>query len=99
MGKQPLRWLNMQNLTNRLLYFLGDFYGYIIILVTSIVSGIIIIWVIHKNSKLHTNILLAITTATMSLVMFFISAEAYFRYIYEASDGIGFLKIAQKWHA
>ena len=88
----------MHQLTSRLLYFLGDFYGYIIVSTITVVTGLVIIWKLHKNTQRHINILLAITTGAMALVMFFIPAEAYFRYVYEASDGIGFLKIARKWH-
>lgn len=43
-----------------------------------------------------------ITAAFLATVLFFCLnltlAEAYFRFIYDSSDGLGFLKVNQKWH-
>lgn len=88
----------MYQLSNRLLYFLSDFYIYVIILLVTVIIGILFVWKLHKNPQKHTNMLLTLIAGIIASITVFVIAEAYFRYIYEASDGIGFLKIAQKWH-
>lgn len=40
----------------------------------------------------------AILAAIFAFFLNFTLAEAYFRFIYDSSDGLGFLKVNQKWH-
>lgn len=77
---------------NRLFYFLQDFSAYLLLL---LVTGVIAVVAIYRKPS---NLMVCFVATIMSVVVIFIVAEAYFRYAYEASDGIGFLKIAQKWH-
>lgn len=77
---------------SRLIYFLSDFKFYLLLLL--IVSLLSFSIILVRRSKL-TLLLLAIS---YSLLAGFILGEAYFRYIYDQSDGLGFLKVNQKWH-
>lgn len=91
------------NLLSRLGYFLNDFKYYIyIILGAALIAGItnLLLWRFAKKklSAKTINIFVGLAATFFSLVWLFTLTEVYFRYIYEASDGIGLLKIAQKWH-
>jgi hypothetical protein len=82
----------MPLILNKTLYFLNDFKYYLINLVVfSILSFLLLLF---KRSK-TTLLLLAIC---YSLLASFAFGEIYFRYIYDQSDGLGFLKVNQKWH-
>ena len=77
---------------NRLSYFLIDFRFYLLLLlIASILSFAILLL---RRSRL-TLLLLA---TGYSLLAIFVTGEIYFRYIYDQSDGLGFLKVNQKWH-
>lgn len=87
-------------LWSRLQYFLGDFLFYLIL--TLIVASIsaVTFWKILK-SKLPPNrkkIAIAATVTILAIVLVFTALEAYFRYVYDVSDGLGFLKVNSRWH-
>jgi hypothetical protein len=84
----------------RLTYFLADFKFYLIInLITITLVAAALLWVRKKlKSPSSQNWLIAFSTSLLAIVTLFTLAEVYFRYIYDASDGLGFLKVNQKWH-
>lgn len=88
----------MGNVLPRISYFLVDFKIYLLILTTTllaITAGVI--WVQRKSQqRLKVSVVLASTL--LSLIFVFTLGEAYFRYIYDQSDGLGFLKVSQRWH-
>jgi len=89
----------MTTLLPRLAYFLKDFKWYLLILILSIFLSLLTLLKITKSTqKLNKNLLLSITASIISLIFLFIFSEAYFRYIYNTSDGIGYLLVNQKWY-
>lgn len=54
-----------------------------------------------SSSKLSKKQKIIATTFLATVLFSFLNltlAEAYFRFIYDSSDGLGFLKVNQKWH-
>ncbi|MBI2010521.1 MAG: SGNH/GDSL hydrolase family protein [Candidatus Chisholmbacteria bacterium] len=91
----------MNSLFARSLYFVRDFKWYGIVLVATLAVAVATILLLGKQkkfSKKTTNSLLALMASITTLVIVFIIGEAYFRYVYDQSDGIGFLLVNQKWH-
>lgn len=82
----------MSIILSRLNYFLTDFKYYLVIGVAASVVGFLILLLKRNQSIL---LLLAIC---YSLLAVFTIGEIYFRYGYDQSDGLGFLKVNQKWH-
>lgn len=77
---------------SRLNYFLTDFKYYLVIGAAASVVGFLILLLKRNQSIL---LLLAIC---YTLLAAFVAGELYFRYGYDQSDGLGFLKVNQKWH-
>lgn len=82
----------MPLILNRLLYFLTDFKFYLLIFITASILSMAIL--LRKRTKL----IIFILSTVNCLLITFILGEIYFRYIYDQSDGLGFLKVNQKWH-
>lgn len=91
----------MNVLLVRILYVLRDFKWYGSVLVIWLLVSATSIWFLLKQttwSKRKSNFLLALLATFTTLMTLFVIGEAYFRYVYDQSDGIGFLLINQKWH-
>src|SRR3989344_457571 len=88
------------NLWARLSYFLNDFSLYLILISLSLLATVIIVILIFKSNLKDINKKLFISAALtiLTLILTYSFFEAYFRYIYDASDGLGFLKINERWH-
>lgn len=88
------------NLFSRATYFLQDFSFYLILLAATITITLIAIYSIFKSQhspktkKFFLSAIFSIFIFVFSITL----AEAYFRYVYDASDGLGFLKVNKKWH-
>lgn len=85
----------------RLIYFLKDFSPYILLV---LLSSIAIIFGLYKisSSSLTQNkkkIAMAVVSTIFSMILVFTMAEAYFRYVYDESDGLGFLKVNARWYS
>lgn len=83
----------------RLIYFLGDFAPYIILLLVTFPAAILAAYKIYKSnfSPKKKKVLLAITSTLFMAVFALSICEAYFRYLYDVPDGLGFLKVSGKW--
>lgn len=91
----------MFSLWAHLSYFLWDFKFYLIILFISgllTIFGFIKIFRSRRSEKTKA-ILLAITFSAFFCIFMFSSIEAFFRYKYDESDGLGFLNTNSKWMA
>lgn len=88
------------NLWARLSYFLEDFSFYLITLFISLGGLLFISFKVYKSqlSQRRKKILLSISFSIFFLIFTFSFFEAYFRYIYDESDGLGFLKVNERWH-
>ena len=80
-------------------YFLKDFYPYLLaILIAFVVSAILLIRVnksaISENKK-RAYVLIVFTL--LSFVFIYSAFEGYFRYSFDVSDSLGFLKVSHKW--
>lgn len=86
-------------LQSKIFYFLQEFYQYLVINILIFVLSLILIFKIHKSRLQKGRKFLA--TAIISTVLFlclnFTLLEAYFRFIYDDSDSLGFLKISENW--
>ena len=87
------------NYWSRLLYFLSDFSGYLILLVVSFTLLMFFSYVIYKgkSSELVKKILISILFAVFSFLFIFSCGEAFFRYKYDQTDGLGFLDTNKRW--
>ena len=90
----------MQSILIRITYFLKDFAPYLILIFAVVVSFVVSAYKISKSqtSQGKKNLMLALCATAFALVLVFSSFEAYFRYVYDESDGLGFLRVNQKWH-
>lgn len=88
------------NLWSRLSYFLGDFWLYILLVAVSFVFSP---FTIHKIFKSKTSprikkIYSSVVFTFLIFILIFAIFEAYFRFGYDQSDGLGFLKVNERWH-
>ena len=90
----------MQNLLPRITYFLKDFAPYLILIFLASVAFIIAAYKIFKSqiSQRKKNLMLALCAAVFSLSLVFSGFETYSRYVYDESDGLGFLQVNERWH-
>ncbi len=88
-----------QPLSPRLGYFLLDFSGYLIFTCLLLLATPFVYYLIIKNglSEKQKKLLLSFVTFIFLIGITFTISEAYFRYIYDVSDGLGFLRVNQKW--
>jgi hypothetical protein len=88
------------NLWSRINYFLNDFSLYIILVPLSFIFCSLVVYKIFKskislrNKKIYSTILFTL----LILVLIYTAFEAYFRFIYDQPDGLGFLKVNKRWH-
>ena len=82
----------MSLILNKLFYFIVDFKFYLLLIL--LITLIFLVLLI----RLHTRLALLLSSVVCSLLAIFTFGEIYFRYIYDQSDGLGFLKVNQKWH-
>ncbi len=88
------------NLWAQLSYFLKDFALYILILMASFIA------LPHFSFKVFASqasdgkkkVLLSLIFTVFSFILTFSAFEAYFRYVYDQPDGLGFLKVNSRWH-
>lgn len=80
-------------------YFLKDFYGYLfLLLIVFILLPILVYKLFKSNLSLNLKRFYASLVFTFLLVVIcFVSLEAYFRFVYDQSDGLGFLQVNKKW--
>ncbi len=89
----------MNSILPRITYFLNDFYPYLILITLTLFGFMYGVYRI-ATSNLTVNkkgALLMIATTFLSLVLVFGAFEAYFRYVYDDSDGLGYLKTNDRW--
>ena len=88
------------NLWAHLSYFLKDFSHYLILDTLSFILLIFGSYKVYKSQVSEKRKKIFITAIfTIFIIIFVFSAfEAYFRYRYDDSDGLGFLKVNEKWH-
>lgn len=84
----------------RLSYFLQDFALFLFLLFISFVIFIYASLKIYKSqySQKKKKLFLAFVFAFFISVLTFSIFEGYFRYVYDDSDGLGFLKVNERWH-
>lgn len=87
------------NIWGHVSYFIKDFSLYLILLIISTAVSLFLILKIHKlqvsNNK--KNILLLVIFTFLSFVYIYCAFEAYFRYRFDESDSLGFLRVTQRW--
>ncbi len=85
----------------RLSYFLKDFAFYLLLISLSLVIATVGSYKIYKTllSQQKKKILISASVTFFFVILVFSSFEAYFRYVYDESDGLGFLKVNQRWTA
>src|SRR3989344_8388996 len=88
------------NLWAKVSYFLKDFSLYLVIIILSFSAFVYLLFKIikSKKSKKHKKIQLTLVYSALLIILTFCIFEAYFRYVYDESDGLGFLKVNNRWH-
>lgn len=91
----------MFTLWARLSYFLKDFSFYLALLIVSSILLVFGSYKIYKSShtQIKKRIFVSLIFTLFLLVIIFSGFEAFFRYKYDESDGLGFLKVNQRWQA
>lgn len=81
-------------------YFLKDFFPYLVLLILSLIVLIFASYKIYKSDtqKKKKQVFLATVFTIFTIVLVFSGFEAYFRYVYDVPDGLGYLKVNRKWH-
>ena len=84
---------------SRIAFFFKDFSPYIIGISAVIVLFVFFITFLLKSpfTPKAKKILIAIAFFVVSTVLVFSILEGYFRYIYDESDGLGFLQVNKRW--
>lgn len=87
------------NLWYHLNYFLHDFGLYLIFILISIIAFIFASFKIFRSNlpEDKKKIILASFFVIFSIILMYSGLEAYFRYRFDESDSLGFLKINGKW--
>ena len=91
----------LKNYISHILYFISDFWPYLVIVLLSSIIFIVILYFIYKSKLFLTGkrIVFSILTTIFVFILTYSFLEAYFRYVYDVSDGLGFLNVNNKWHA
>lgn len=86
-------------LWGHLSYFLKDFGFYLILLSAAFIFLIFGSFRVYKShfSQNQKNLLLSLVVTLFALVVVFSGFEAYFRFVYDDSDGLGYLKTNNRW--
>lgn len=83
----------------RIAFFFKDFSPYIIGMLIVFSLFVFFALFLHKSSftKKTKKILMAVAFFIFSTVLIFSIFEGYFRYVYDESDGLGFLQVNKRW--
>ncbi len=89
----------MQTIWGHLSYFLYDFKLYIALLIFSffLIPNLAIKVFRSNHSEKYKKIMLAILASLLFFVIIYSGIEAFFRYRYDQSDGLGFLQTNARW--
>lgn len=92
--------INDMTIVSRITYFLNDFASFLIVSLITIPGFIIVAIKIYKSHRKaeKKKLFLAVSTIGLSLIFIFVTFEAYFRYVYDVPDGLGFLNVSKKWN-
>lgn len=84
---------------SRIAFFLQDFLAFIIaVLLFTAVFIVLSMLILKSNMSIRLKKLaLASGFFLLSLILLFCLLEGYFRYIYDESDGLGFLQVNKRW--
>ena len=87
-------------MNDRIAFFLKDFFPYIIgiLIILSLFVFFILLLLKSSLASKTKKILVAVAFFIVSTVLVFSIFEGYFRYIYDESDGLGFLKVNKRWY-
>lgn len=83
----------------RIAFFFKDFFLYLIGIFASFFIFIcFVFWVIKSSYSPKTKkILLSVSFFIVCAVLIFSAFEGHFRYVYDESDGLGFLQVNKRW--
>lgn len=83
----------------RLSFFVKDFSFYIGLSLITFAFFIIFVLVLIKSKikRKPKKILTALASLTISCILVLSIVEGYFRYVYDESDGLGFLQVNKRW--
>jgi len=81
-------------------YFLKDFFFYLVLISIVCLICLSAFYKVFRSkiSEHKKKIYLSIIFIFLIIILTYSFFEAYFRYQYDQSDGLGFLKVNQKWH-
>lgn len=93
-------YLMLFNLWARLSYFLKDFFLYEVLLTLSFFLFIFLTYKVYKSSSSSfcKKVYFFLISLFFVLILVYSGFEAYYRYRYDQSDGLGFLKVNERWH-
>ena len=85
----------------RFIFALKDFWPYLVFFIgiSLIILGCLLVAIRRSASQRLKWAVVATSAALITLVGTFTLTEAYFRFVYDESDSLGFLSIAHKWQA
>lgn len=83
----------------KLSYFLKDFAPYLVLDLLALLVFIYIAFQLTKlnKSEIMKKIIVSTIFFLLMIIITFSVMEAYFRFVYDDSDGLGFLKVNQRW--
>ena len=86
-------------MNDRIAFFLKDFFPYIIgiLIILSLFVFFILLLLKSSLASKAKKMLIAVAFFIVSTVLVFSILEGYFRYIYDESDGLGFLQVNKRW--
>ncbi len=87
-------------IVGKLGYFLSDFGGYLVFFAISLFIFVVGIYKTFKNkySEKRKEMLVTGLFTFIAVVSIFTFCEAFFRYRYDQTDGLGFLKVSKRWN-
>lgn len=85
----------------RLIFGLKEFWPYLVFFfgVSFVILCCLLVTIRRSASQRLKRAVVAASAALLTLIGVFTLAEAYIRFVYDASDSLGFLSIAHKWQA
>src|SRR3989344_6854481 len=86
-------------MVHKFAFFLKDFTPYLLGVLVSFFLFCFFVLIVIKSSyaQKRKKILLAISFFIVCAVLIFSVFEGYFRYVYDESDGLGFLQVNKRW--
>ena len=84
----------------RIAYIFKDFFPYLVgIFTTVLLFFFFLIWLLRSSLRLTAKkLLLAFAFCILSFALILSIFEGYFRYVYDESDGLGFLQVNKRWY-